>query len=166
MRPRPGIAIDYLAAAVVTLSFVAFPAWVLAFAVRGYPWWLVLLFVVALALGRVGFLRLVRTGRLLSTVGRSTLLLLGVTVGTWVAALVAAIGAYSIEISSSLCGGGTAEAVAVTGGLLVFVTVGSRALASGRFVLMWALPLAPVLGLAWMLLSLAAIPGGHGYCET
>jgi hypothetical protein len=166
MRPRVEIAIDYLAAAVVTLSFVAFPAWVLVFAIRGYPWWLVLLFVAGLALARAGFLRLVRRERLLSTVGKSVLLLLGVTVATWAAAFVAAIGAYAIEISSSLCGGGTAGAVAVVGGLLVFLTVGSWALASKQFVLMWALPLAPVLGLAWSLLSLAVIPGGHGYCET
>lgn len=166
MRPRVGIAIDYLAAAVVTLSFVAFPAWVLVFADRGYPWWLVLVFVAAVTLGRAGFLRLVRTGRLLSTVGKSALLLLGATVATWAAAFVAAIGAYAIEISSSLCGGGTAGAAAVVGGLLVFLAVGSWALASRRFMLMWTLPLAPVLGLAWSLLSLAVIPGGHGYCET
>jgi hypothetical protein len=57
--------------------------------------------------------------------------------------------------------------VAVIGGLLVFVTVGcGRALTSRRFVLMGALPLAPVLGLAWMLFTLAVIPGRHGYCET
>jgi hypothetical protein len=108
----------------------------------------------------------VRRERLLSTVGKSVLLLLGVTVATWAAAFFAAIGAYAIEISSSLCGGGTAGAVAVVGGLLVFLTVGSWALASKQFVLKWALPLAPVLGLAWSLLSLAVIPGGHGYCET
>jgi hypothetical protein len=166
MRPRVEIAIDYLAAAVVVLSFVAFPAWVLVFGVRGYPWWLVLLFVAALALGRAGFLRLVRSERLLSTVGKSALLLLGATVATWAAALVAAFGAYAIEISSSLCGGGTAGVVAAVGGLVVFLSAGSWALASRRFVLMWGLPLAPVLGFGWLLLSLAVLPGGHGYCET
>lgn len=165
MRPRVEITIDYLAAAVVVLSFVAFPAWVLVFGVRGYPWWLVLLFVAALALGRVGFLRLVRSGLLLSTVGKSVLLLIGATLATWAAALVAAFGAYAIEISSSLCGGGTAGVVAV-GGLVVFLSVGSWAIASRRFVLMWGLPLAPVLGFGWVLLSLAVLPGGHGYCET
>jgi len=166
MRPRVGIAIDYLAAAIVTLSFVAFPAWVLVFAVRGYSWWLVLLFVAALTLGRAGLLRLARKGRLLSTVGKSVLLLLGVTVVTWMVALVAAFGAYWIEISASLCGGGAAGAVAGVGGLLLFLAIGSWALASPRFVLVWVLPLAPVLGFAWTLLSLAVIPGGHGYCET
>ena len=166
MRPRVEIAIDYLAAAIVTLSFLAFPAWLLLFADRGYPWWLVLLFVAALALGRAGFLRLVRRERLLSTVGKSVLLLIGATLATWAAALVAAFGAYAVEISSSLCGGGTAGVVAAVGGLLVFLAVGSWALASRRFVLMWALPLAPVLGIGWALLSLAVLPGGHGYCET
>jgi hypothetical protein len=166
MRPWVGIAIDYLAAAVVTLTFVAFPAWVLVFAVRGYPWWLVLLFVAALTIARAGFLRLVRTGRLLSTVGKSVLLLLGVTVATWAAAVVAAFGAYAIEISSSLCGGGTAGTVAWVGGLVVFLSVGSWALTSRRFAIMWALPLAPVLAIGWTVLSLAVLPGGHGYCET
>jgi hypothetical protein len=166
MRPRAEIAIDYLAAAVVTLSFVAFPAWVLVFGVRGYPWWLVLAFVAALALGRAGFLRLVRRGRLPSPVRKSVLLLLGATVATWAAALVAGFAAYGIEISASLCGGGTAGVVAAVGGLVIFLAAGSWALASRRPALIWALPLAPVLGVAWSLLSLALIPGGHGYCET
>jgi len=122
--------------------------------------------VAALTLGRAGFLRLVRRARLLTTVGKSVLLLLGATAATWAAALVAAFGAYAIEISSSLCGGGTAGAVATVGGVLVFLAVGSWALASRQFVVMWGLPLAPVLGVAWSLVSLAVIPGGHGYCET
>ena len=56
--------------------------------------------------------------------------------------------------------------MAVIGGFAVFLVVGAWAIASPRFVVMWAMPLAPVLGFGWALVSLAVIPGGHGYCET
>ena len=166
MRPRVGIAIDYLAAAFVTLALFALPVWVIVLAGHDHSGWLL----VAVALGALAvspaLLRVVRGRHLLSTPGKNVSLLLGAAVLTWVAAAFTSLVAYAIEINASLCGGGTAATAALIGGFAVFAAVGTWALTSPRFVLMWAMPLAPALGFAWSLLSLAVIPGGHGYCET
>jgi hypothetical protein len=166
MRPRHGIGIDYVAAALITLAVFGLPGWVIVLAgVSNNRWWLVA-FVVALALTAPATRRLVATGRLLSSLPKSVGLLLGSALVTWIAAVIAFYVMYAIEIDTSLCGGGTAASVAFVGGIAVFTAVGAWGLASRRFLLMWAMPLAPVCAFAWALLSLALLPGGHGYCET
>jgi hypothetical protein len=166
MRLRVGIGVDYLAAALVTLAVFGLPAWVVVLADGDdATWWLIAL-VLALALTAPATRRLVDTGRLLSSLPKSVVLLLCSAFLTWFAAVIALYLAYAIEVNSSLCGGGTAAAVAFGGGIAVFTAVGALGLASRRFVLMWAMPLAPALGFAWAVLSFAVLPGGHGYCET
>ena len=166
MRPRVGIGLDYLAAALVTVAVFGLPAWVIVLAdTNNNTWWLIA-FVIVLALTAPATRRLAATGRLMSNLPKSIGLVVGSALVTWVAAAVAFYLSYAIEINSSLCGGGTAAVVAFVGGVAVFTAVGTWGLASRRFLLMWAMPFAPALAFAWGLLSLAVLPGGHGYCET
>lgn len=166
MRPRVGIAIDYLAAAFVTLALFALPVWVIALAAPSHSDWLPLAFTLVALVGLLGVVRVVRGHHLLSSPGKTLSLLLRAAVLTWVAAAFTSLVVYAIEINASLCGGGTAGTVAWIGGFAIFTAVGAWSLTSGRFVLLWAMPLAPALGFAWALLSLAVLPSGHGYCET
>lgn len=166
MRPRLGIAVDHVAAAFVTLALFALPVWVIALAAHDHVGWFLVAFAVGVLAGFPALLRVIRARRLLSSPGKTLSLLLGAVVLTWGAAAIASLVAYAIEINTSLCGSGSAASVALIGGFAIFTAVGAWSLTSGRFVLMWAMPLAPVFGFAWALLSLALLPGGHGYCET
>jgi hypothetical protein len=160
---RVGSALDQLAAAVVTLAVFALPISLLFLGHTRHDLWL--LVGIALAFVTTG-VAVARLGALYGGPGNTVLRLLGAGAVTWAVGFFAAVIGYSIEINSSLCGHRPATAVAYIGAVVVYAIIGSWAL-TGTGARFFAGPsLGAVLGIAWALVALAVLPGGHGYCET
>ena len=73
---------------------------------------------------------------------------------------------YGIAVSASLCGGREpAESASWAIGSLAYACIGSWAFRSRGRVL-WAWPLAVVVGILVLALVRVVVPGAHGHCET
>jgi hypothetical protein len=130
----------------------------------GRLWWLaaIIAAAVVLVLGLVA-------GRLLwaTAWGQTTVTLLGSGFFATTAAVASFIASYAIAIDHSLCGkdgAGTPTAASVAL-VATYCVIGLWGFQHPRR-LPWAWPLAIVVAFALSLAITAALPSGHGYCET
>ncbi len=163
MPPRVGSALDYLAAATVAVAVFALPISFIVFATGHHDPSLL----VSFALGCIVVGAAVH--RMAAGPGWPGVLaaIIGMGVVTWVGGVIAAILGYSIEIGQSLCGHAPATTVAFGGAVVVYAAVAGWSVAGPSVPRFFLGPSAgAALGVAWALVALAILPGGHGYCET
>lgn len=161
MRARDILA--YVAAAVVALAFFALPISFLALVTSHHSGWLLATFLPACLLASLAAARLVAGPGWPSVLAA----VIGAGVLTWVGGFFAFYLGYSIEIDNSLCGHAPATGIAFVGAVVVYAAVAGWALAgTGGPRFFFGPSAGAALGIAWSLVVLALIPGGHGYCET
>jgi hypothetical protein len=167
MPSRVGSALDQLAAAVVALAVFALPISLIVLAKSSDSPAFLVAFAVGWPLAGIAVYRVVRTRRRLGSWAETLGILTGASLATWLVAVFAVLAGYSIQINSSLCGGGAAAAIGWIGGLGVYAAGSAWALTRSRsLTAVWGMPVAVLLGVTSALVALAVIPGGHGYCET
>ena len=91
--------------------------------------------------------------------------LLGGTVLSVLAFLVGFFGNYWFSIDHELCGGGASPWIAIVIAVVAYLVAGSVLLRVASR-LLWLWPLLVVAAWAFAIAARAALPGGHGFCET
>lgn len=163
MPPRAGSALDFLAATMVALAVFALPISFIFLTTGHYDSWLLI------SLPLACLVACTAAARLVAGPGWPSKLAAVMAAGavTWLGGFIAFFIGYSILINHSLCGHAPATAIAYIGAVAVYGAVGGWSLAGSGGPRFFLGPSAgAALGIAWALVALAVIPGGHGYCET
>jgi hypothetical protein len=161
--PAVGPTLDYLAAAVVTVAIFALPFAFMRLTTGHRSLWFVAGFALACLVVGVAVFRLAAGPAWPSMLAA----IIAAGAVTWLGGVIAFFVGYGIEIDNSLCGHAPATIVAYIGALVAYALVGGWALTAPGGPRFFLGPSAgAALGIAWALISLAVLPGGHGYCET
>jgi hypothetical protein len=166
VESRVGSALDQLAATVVALAVFALPLSLIFLTHNRRERWFVLSFVLGCVLAGAAFSRLVASRGRRGSLGGTLVLLVGTGAVTWMTGFFAVVTGYLILINSSLCGDAPATGLAYIGAVVVYAIVGSWSLTGSGLRAVLGPSVGVVLGIAWALVTLAVVPGGHGYCET
>lgn len=166
MPPRVGSALDHLAAAIVALAVFALPISFIFLATGHHENWFVVSLSLATVLALAALIRLVSSHGGRARTGETLALIVGASAVTWIVGFMAAALGYGLIINSGVCGSGRADAIALIGGVVVYGAVGGWSLSGDgpRFIV--GPSVGVVLGVASMLITLAANPASHGYCYT
>lgn len=151
-------ALDFLAAAIVSLAFFAIPI-LIGVLVTGHGspglvvWFVVACLVTAPALKR---LITVRGGR--PELGGTIGYLLAVGVATWVAGAISMYAFLVIVFNRSTCVGNTAQLAGEIGAVLIYTVASGWALSRKSWIALGVMPAAIVVAVLWLLLTATYLP--------